>query len=296
MKQVLIAFLLFLSLYSFATTDSSFYFTTSDSVRLYVRVAGKGKPCLFVHGGPGSTAFYLEALPSAKLLERELTMIYFDQRGSGRSDSASNNNYSLGRMIQDMEELRRHLRVQKWMVMGHSFAGILLTNYALLHAGNISALLYIHCTLNMQASMQSQVDFAKKELGLQGDTVLSDQSKPLIERVSIVHSELTEQQSLYKLMYRNAYEKQLNDSITFSAGRFNRAFASACWGVPKYWLDYTGKTTGIQCPVLVMTGEQDYAIGTDHYRSFHFPRQTTVHCISSKQSVLFFREYFCCLS
>lgn len=279
MKQILLAFFLFGSVLSFAATDSSFYFTTSDSVRLYVRVAGKGKPCLFVHGGPGSTAFYFEALPSAKLMERELSMIYFDQRGSGRSDSARNNNYSLGRMIQDMEELRHHLHVQKWMVMGHSFAGILLTNYALQYAGNISALLYIHCTLNMQASMQSHVDFGKKELGLQNDTVLNDQSKPLIQRVSIVHNKLTEQQSWYKLMYRNAYEKQLNDSITFSAGRFNRAFASQCWGVPEYWLDYTGKTKGIKCPVLVMTGEQDYAIGVDHYRSFRFPKQTVVRYI-----------------
>ncbi|EJF10342.1 hypothetical protein [Pontibacter sp. BAB1700] len=32
--------------------NKSFYFTTSDGVQLYVRMAGEGKPCLFIHGGP----------------------------------------------------------------------------------------------------------------------------------------------------------------------------------------------------------------------------------------------------
>jgi proline iminopeptidase len=35
----------------------------------------------------------------------------------------------------------------------------------------------------------------------------------------------------------------------------------------------------ITCPVLVMTGDQDYAIGPDHYKTFHFPKQTVVHYI-----------------
>jgi pimeloyl-ACP methyl ester carboxylesterase len=43
--------------------------------------------------------------------------------------------------------------------------------------------------------------------------------------------------------------------------------------------DYTPLTAHIKCPVLVMTGDQDYAIGPEHYLSFHFPKQTVVHYI-----------------
>lgn len=279
MKNTLLTILLAMGCSIAFAKDSTFYFTTSDTVRLYVRIAGGGKPCLFVHGGPGSTSYYYETMAGAPLIEQKLRMIYFDQRGSGRSDSARNRNYSLSRMLKDMDELRQHLGIKKWAVMGHSFGGILITNYAVRYAQNVSALLAIHCTVNMQASMQSHVDFGKKELGLQNDPLLNDESKPLMERVGVVHNKLSEQNSWYKLMYRNAWEKRFNDSVTFSLGRYNRDFATHCWGVPEYWQDYAPQTAFVKCPVLVMTGDRDYAIGTNHYKSFRFPQQTVVRYI-----------------
>ncbi|RYZ53548.1 MAG: alpha/beta hydrolase [Chitinophagaceae bacterium] len=276
MKFLLLTLLL-LSTKILLATDSTFYFTTSDSVKLYVRVAGSGKPCLFVHGGPGSNAYYYEAMAGAPVIEQKLQMIYFDQRGSGRSDSAANRNYSLTRMLQDMDELRQHFRIQKWAVMGHSFGGILITNYALQYGKHVSALLYINATVNMQASMQSHVDFGKKELGLQDNKELNDESKPLMQRVGIVHNLLSEKDSWYKLMYRNRAEKKFNDSVTLAAGRFNRDFATQCWNVAEYWKDYSPQTAAIKCPVFVMTGDTDYAVGVSHYKSFRFPNQTVVH-------------------
>lgn len=275
--KLLLPILLLFCTKSLLATDSTFYFTTSDHVKLYVRVAGTGKPCLFVHGGPGSNAYYYEAMAGAPVIEQKLQMIYFDQRGSGRSDSAGNRNYSLGRMLQDMDELRQHLRIQNWAVMGHSFGGILITNYALQYAQNVSALFYINATVNMQASMQSHVDFGKQELGLQNHQELNDESKPLMQRVGIVHNLLSEKDSWYKLMYRNAQEKKFNDSVTLSAGRFNRDFATQCWNISEYWKDYSAQTAAIQCPVFVMTGDRDYAVGVQHYKSFRFPNQTVVH-------------------
>jgi proline iminopeptidase len=279
MKPIITIFLLLSFHLATFAKDRTFYFTTSDSVRLYVRVAGEGKPCLFVHGGPGSNSYYYEAMPGAPLIEQKLQMIYFDQRGSGRSDSAQNRDYSLPRMIQDMEELRQYLGIKKWAVMGHSFGGILVTNYALKHSQHITGLLYIHCTLNMQASMSSHLEFGLKELDIKDQTAFRDTSLPLNERVWKVHDKLTEKNIWYKLMFRNAYEKKFNDSITLTAGKFNRDFATQCWNVPAYWQDYTPQTALIKCPVLVMTGDKDYAIGPNHYKSFRFPKQTVIHYI-----------------
>jgi proline iminopeptidase len=78
-------------------------------------------------------------------------------------------------------------------------------------------------------------------------------------------------------MYRNAEEKKFNDSVTLAAGRFNRDFATQCWSVAEYWKDYSPQTATIQCPVFVMTGDKDYAVGVQHYKSFRFPNQTIVH-------------------
>ncbi len=264
--------------------DSTFYFTTSDSVQLYVRVAGKGTPCVFVHGGPGSTSYYFEAFEGAKMMEQQMQMVYFDQRGCGRSDSAANNNYSLARLEQDLEELRTALGYKKWAVMGHSFGGIVITNYAAHYPRSVAALYMLHGTVNMEASMRSHLEFGLKELNMTQHAVVSDTTKALNEKVWAVHDELTKQNMWYKLMFRNAAEKVINDSVTFSVPRFNRDFANKVWGVPDYWTNFAPLTRSVKCPVLVITGDKDYAIGTRHYQDFLFPKQTVVHYIGGHAS------------
>jgi len=64
-------------------------------------------------------------LYAQELLEDKLEMIYLDQRGCGRSEHSPTQDYSLSRIIDDIEELRKFLGVNEWYVMGHSFGGIL---------------------------------------------------------------------------------------------------------------------------------------------------------------------------
>ena len=52
-------------------------------------------------------------------------MIYLDQRGCGRSTSPKDNNYSMDRMVNDFEEVRKYLGIDKWITLGHSFGGLL---------------------------------------------------------------------------------------------------------------------------------------------------------------------------
>lgn len=260
-----------------AATDSSFYFNTSDGARLFVKLAGKGRPVLFVHGGPGSTSYYFEAQPAAALLEDELQMIYFDQRGAGRSGSAAD--YSLARLEKDIEELRTALGFSRWSVMGHSFAGIVIANYAAHHPNAVESLLMINGTVNMQQSMRSHIDYGIRILKPEQGSALLDTSRGLMERVGLVHGELTRQDLWYKLMFRNAWEKKLSDSITFTVQNFNFDFGQKVWQLPEYQQDFFATTAAVKCPVLVMAGMQDHAIGVDHYRQFRFPRQQTVKYI-----------------
>ena len=279
MKKTVFLFLTSVLFFSAFAKDSTFYFTTSDQVKLYVRVAGQGRPCVFVHGCPGSTSYYFEAMAAAPLFLQQMKMVYFDQRGSGRSASAPNGDYSLQRMEKDMEELRAALGFKQWAVMGHSFGGLLITGYAHDYPQSVSALLMIHGTLNLEASMNSHLDFGLNELGIKDSTTLWNSDTPLMERVGKVHQKLTEKNLWYKLMFRNAYEKQYSDSVTFAIGKFNREYANKVWDMAEYRKDFTPLTAAIRCPVLVMTGDRDYAIGPEHYKSFRFPHQTVVHYI-----------------
>ena len=50
---------------------------TSDGVELLARVKGRGTPCLYLHGGPGSGSHWMEKF-SDGMLERYFTMVYLD--------------------------------------------------------------------------------------------------------------------------------------------------------------------------------------------------------------------------
>ena len=277
-KIIILLLTAFISLAASAA-DSTFHFTTSDGVKLYVRIAGQGRPCAFVHGGPGSTAYYFEQMQAAALIEQKMQMVYFDQRGSGRSASAPNGDYSLARMVKDIEELKTALGYRRWDVMGHSFAGILLTNYARRYPESVASLLLINVTVNMPYSMNSHLEFGLKTLGITDQREYRDTTKPLMQRVSKVHNGLTEKNLWYKLMFRNAYEKKYSDSVTLSVGNFNWEFGSKVWDNKDYFTDFAPLTAGIKCPVLAIVGDQDHAIGTEHYKSFRFPKAEVVHYI-----------------
>ncbi|GAB3176886.1 alpha/beta fold hydrolase [Telluribacter humicola] len=265
-----------------AVPEREFYFTTSDSVKLFVRVAGQGKPCVFIHGGPGSTSHYFEKSEGSQV-EQFMQMIYFDQRGSGRSESAKNNNYSLARLEKDLEELRRYLGYSKWSMMGHSFAGILMTSYTLHYPQRVSSSIYINCTLNLPYSINSHINFGIRELGLT-DNIYTDTSIDKMERLGKVHGKLREKGVWYKLMFATPEAKVHSDSITLDIGRpFNFDYGNKVWDYTEYQQDFTALTPKIKVPVLVIAGLQDYAVGPEHYTSFRFPNATTAlyeggHC------------------
>jgi proline iminopeptidase len=100
------------------------HITTSDGVSLWVDVRGEGPFCLYVHGGPGSGSLWMERF-FGDFLEKHFTMVYLDQRGTGRSTSPADGDYSMQRMVSDFEELREALGVEQWLTLGHSFGGIL---------------------------------------------------------------------------------------------------------------------------------------------------------------------------
>lgn len=257
----------------------SMYFTTSDGVQLYINIVGSGQPCVFVHGGPGSSSYYLEAVKSASLLEKKVKMIYYDQRGCGRSGSPKNGDFSLVRMEKDLEEIRIYLGINKWNIMGHSFGGIISFNYAQDYPQRVSSLLLIHCTLDINQSLMSHIQFGIKELKLNDTLGFYNQKIPILERLNAIHNQLTEKKVWYKLMYRNQYEKDLNDTIDNPIGNKNRDFATNVWDLSEYFDDYTPKTVNATYPVFIMTGDQDFAVGPNHYKRFKFPNKTIIHYI-----------------
>ncbi|MDR0342621.1 MAG: alpha/beta fold hydrolase, partial [Nocardiopsaceae bacterium] len=101
---------------------------TGDGNFVYWETCGNpdGVPALIVHGGPGSgcTAGQRRSLDPEKF-----RIILFDQRSCGRSlphasDPAADMSLNTtGHLLMDMEQLREHLGVQKWLLRGASWGG-----------------------------------------------------------------------------------------------------------------------------------------------------------------------------
>ena len=90
-----------------------------------------GKPVVFLHGGPGAGAS-----PAHRRFfdPKHYRIIIFDQRGAGRSTplGAITDN-TTPHLITDMETLRKHLNIERWLVFGGSWGSTLAIAYAEAH-------------------------------------------------------------------------------------------------------------------------------------------------------------------
>ncbi len=251
-------------------------FRTSDGVALAYTVAGQGLPCLFIHGGPGSGSEVVEKLAGATL-GKHFRMVYLDQRGSGRSPGDPKKNYALDRVIQDMEELRASLKIERWVLMPHSFGGIIATAYARKHPERVSGMVLMNSILHLPASMESTATHGYALLPANTRPPM-DPAAPLPQRFGMVMGMLGQARLTGKLMYGDpGTEGRVADAMK---GRpANRDFAStlfASGAVTGYLEDMTLATAGLTMPVLVISGREDHVTGVDHYQRFRFPRQQTV--------------------
>jgi proline iminopeptidase len=106
--------------------------------RLYVEIKGEGRPLLAIHGGLGLDHSYFE--PWLDPLESGFQLIYPDLRGEGRSAGVADSEFTLDKMIDDLEALRIALGIKRWAVLGHSYGGFLAQAYALKYSDAVAGL------------------------------------------------------------------------------------------------------------------------------------------------------------
>ena len=98
----------------------------------------EGKPAVFVHGGPGGGCNAVHRRfwdPSA------YRIVLFDQRGCGRSaPHAELRNNTTWDLVDDMEQLRQHLGIDRWQLFGGSWGSTLCLAYAQQHPSRVTEL------------------------------------------------------------------------------------------------------------------------------------------------------------
>jgi len=118
--------------------------SADDGVELWVEVTGRdsGTPLVLCHGGPG---MWDNLGPLAALLDHERQVVRWDQRGCGRSGGADGP-FSVGQSLADLDAVRRHFGIRRWIVGGHSWRASLALQAVLADPNSAAGLLYMSGT------------------------------------------------------------------------------------------------------------------------------------------------------
>jgi len=137
-----------------------------DGNLVYWEVCGNpvGKPALVVHGGPGSGC---STGQRRRFDPDRYRVVLFDQRGCGRStphasdpatDMAVN---TTGHLLADMERLRVHLGIDRWLLFGGSWGSTLILAYAERHPERVSEIVIASVT----TTRRSEIDWLYRGVG-----------------------------------------------------------------------------------------------------------------------------------
>ena len=119
-------------------------FIAINGVDLWLERDGSGPPCLVIHGGLGVDHTLYRASLTA-LVER-FDVVFFDQRGNGRSGRPAVSTITMEQLADDAAELVERLELPAPVVFGHSYGGFVAEELALRHPDSVQALILVGTT------------------------------------------------------------------------------------------------------------------------------------------------------
>ena len=247
-----------------------------NGVRHWVRVAGSRHgtvPLVIVHGGPGGMVYTFECTMGPRL-EASCTVVYYEQRGSGRSDPAADAaSYTVPQLVADLEALRVALGAARVDLLGFSFGAELALEFAAAHPGSVRRVV---------ASTPGSV-FGSRSEAVQLDGFETVARGAVLERVRLIRAqELALGEQLRQVW--EAVDRETTDRFLFQsehAARLTRAnwrdfaerfAASHAMAEHFEWFDRSPRRAfevlpQVQAPTLVTCGLFDRNSGVDLNRN-----------------------------
>jgi proline iminopeptidase len=224
-----------------------------NGASFYYRTVGKGEPVLVLHGGPGMEHDYL--LPGLPRISAGHRFIFFDQRSCGRTQGAfDSSRMTIPGFVEDIEAIRKSMRLGRMNLMGHSWGGLLALFYAVEHPDHLKSLILISPA---GASYEYQDAFVKN---LAARRTAEDSAE--LERLSSIPGSdktpsLVEQ--WYKVYFRAYFhDAALTDSLEVKVSEKSleiNAHSLLFRGLERY--DIHDRLDAVDVPCLIVHGRQD---------------------------------------
>ena len=238
-----------------------------ENARLFWRDIGDGQPIVVLHGGPDFDHHYL--LPELDQLANSFRLIYYDQRGRGKS--AANiqpEEISLLSEIHDLETLRQHFQLASVAVLGHSWGALLALEYAIRHPRRVS-----HLVL-MNAVPASHADYLllRQELSRKRAAGDVEAMKAIAASAKYEEGDLEADADYYRIHFRATIRQpELLERVVRSLRRSStkdgilKARAIEARLMNETWLssefDQFPKLEAIHIPALILYGDHDFIPG-----------------------------------
>jgi proline iminopeptidase len=254
MIKIIFLFLLISVLYvnAYAQKEGTVH---CEGGRIYYRTYGEGKPLLIINGGPGLNSDGFVSL--AKQLSKHNQTIIYDQRGTGKSamEKTDSTTITMKAMAADIECLRKHLHIDEWIILGHSFGGMVASYYASLYPEKVAALILsssggIDLELLSYVGKNVNAKLTAKEL----DSV-NYWTKKINEGDTSYHARLERGMSLAPAY---VYNRKFIPVIAERLTQGNSAVNGFIWqDLQKTKFNCTDKLKSFNKPVLIIQGKQD---------------------------------------
>lgn len=225
---------------------------------------------LYLHGGPGESCYDF-SFHQAERLKDYLYVIMIDQRGVCRSEEITEDEtFGLKDLIEDCEELKKALQIEKWSIVGHSFGGYLALLYAATYPNSIEKIIFEGPTFDFALTSRSLLQKTGTLLKKYGKELVAEDcftysssnanasSKELLEAYISLSAELEEK----RMEIYNYKEDETDDSLYSDAEwdvfskrsniHFDRLKSEgACY------TSLLTKIKDVQIPMLLIVGKHD---------------------------------------
>jgi proline iminopeptidase len=234
---------------------------------LYCREVGQGTPMIVLHGGPDFDIAYL--LPELDRLSDKFHLIYYDQRGRGRSTNhVKPEEVTLESEMADLDQVREHFRLDKVVLLGHSWGTVLALEYALRHPERVSRLVL----MDPAPASAADINRFRKER-LEKWPALVELRKAIADTTAYKEADPDAVVAYYRVHFKPAlarsedYEKLIlrmqarfieegKEGILKSRAVEDR-LVNETWASSNGY-DLHPKLKGLNIPTLVITGDHDF--------------------------------------
>ena len=238
-------------------------YVSTGQGRLYFRELGHGPPIIVLHGGPDFDHFYL--LPEMDKLAESFRLIYYDQRGRGRSAEGTRpEDVTIQSEMDDLTMIQDHFGLELSALLGHSFGGLLAMEYATRHPERVSHLIL----MNTAPGSHSDLLVFREHL----HDLRTSEEKELLQALAsgpaFRQGDLSVESDLYRIHFRPAVHptdlenlvarlrKNFTEETVVLAREIEHRLNNETWDQEHY--DLLPLLGRLKAPTLLIHGDRDF--------------------------------------